>query len=197
MGLSISKEFVHAMGGVLQVESKESVGSCFYFDLPLEIVSHDKKFKDQEVSHIFSDNFDKPVQKKTVSAVESKTKEDEAEILLVEDNTVNQMVAKAMLESFHYKLSIANNGQEAVDMVKENSYDLILMDCQMPVLDGFEATKQIREIYPDIPIMAMTANAFKKTKQQCFDVGMNDFITKPITDDILNESILRLLKQAA
>ena len=195
LGLSISKEFVSAMGGELQVESKESVGSCFYFDLPLEIISPDEVFDNFDIENIMNGNFETQNYAAQVNRTK-KSSSGKLDILLVEDNAVNQMVAQAMLESFNYQVTIAKNGQEAVDAVKKQVFDLILMDCQMPVLDGFEATKQIRKIYPDLPIMAMTANAFKKTKQECFDVGMNDFITKPITDDMLNESILRLLKQA-
>ena len=112
-------------------------------------------------------------------------------ILVAEDNLVNQQLAIAMLESYGLTAEIANNGQEAVDMHTEEKYDLILMDCQMPVLGGEDATKKIRSYDSNTKIIAMTANAFKATKERCFEAGMNDFVTKPIVDDQLIDAIRR------
>ncbi|MBC86646.1 MAG: hypothetical protein CL677_05655 [Bdellovibrionaceae bacterium] len=117
----------------------------------------------------------------------------DSKLLLVEDNQINQMVAIAMLEANGFKADIAGNGKEAVEMMQGGGYSLILMDCQMPVMDGFEATKAIRQSHPNLPIIAMTANAFKKTKEECFDVGMNDFVTKPVDGDALAEVISKHL----
>lgn len=110
-------------------------------------------------------------------------------ILLVEDNLINQQVALAMLDVHGFKADTAVDGKQAVEMHLENKYELILMDCQMPVMDGFEATRLIREDDKDVLIFAMTANAFKKTMEQCLDAGMNDFITKPISDEALAQVI--------
>lgn len=116
-------------------------------------------------------------------------------ILLVEDNLVNQEVATTLLELGGYSYEIANNGEEALQSFNgdEGAFDMILMDCQMPLMDGFEATEKIRTQGSvrgkSIPIVAMTANAFRKTKERCFDCGMNDFITKPIDESVLFQII--------
>ena len=114
-------------------------------------------------------------------------------VLLVEDNIVNQQVAQAMLEANGFSIEIASNGREAVTVFSPGKFDVILMDCQMPIMDGFEATREIRKRDKGIKIIAMTANAFKQTKEKCFEVGMNDFVTKPITDEHLSEVIARNL----
>lgn len=116
-----------------------------------------------------------------------------ARILLVEDNLVNQQVAMAILELYGHQADLANHGKEAVALVQQNKYDLVLMDCQMPIMDGFEATKTIRKFDQHLCIIAMTANAFKQTKEKCFEVGMNDFVTKPVSDEQLAEVINRNL----
>ncbi len=105
-------------------------------------------------------------------------------VLLAEDNPVNQQVARAMLQNIGLRMELASNGQEAYQMVKNNHYDLVFMDCQMPVMDGYEATKLIREL-PDnrgnLSIVALTANALSDDRQKCLDVGMNDFLSKPFS----------------
>jgi PAS domain S-box-containing protein len=118
-------------------------------------------------------------------------------ILLVEDNPVNQMVAKSMLSKIGYEVVIANNGQEAVDEVKAGNVEMVLMDCHMPVMDGFEATRQIRD-YLDgrsLPIVAMTADASVSDRERCIASGMDDHIPKPIKLDTLQSTIESWLKQ--
>lgn len=105
-------------------------------------------------------------------------------ILLAEDNPVNQNVADAMLTNIGLQLDLATNGQEAYDMIQVRHYDLVFMDCQMPVMDGYEATRRIRQLPGDkrhVPIVALTANALSDDRQKCLDVGMNDFLSKPFT----------------
>ncbi len=116
-------------------------------------------------------------------------------VLLAEDNLVNQEVAKAMLTKLGVKTDIANNGQEATDMIQQNSYDIILMDCQMPVMDGFKATAAIRKKYDSttLPIIALTANASSEDRQNCLNAGMNDFLSKPYALDQLRQIIHRWL----
>jgi PAS domain S-box-containing protein len=113
-------------------------------------------------------------------------------ILLVEDNKVNQMVCLRILSRLDLTADLACNGQEALDLLEEQAYDLILMDCQMPVMDGFEATRQIRQRTDDkgaVPIIAITANALAGDREKCLQAGMSDYLAKPIKVDILRELI--------
>ncbi len=113
-------------------------------------------------------------------------------ILLAEDNLVNQEVAKAMLAKLGFKVDIANDGQQALDFINKQRYDIILMDCQMPVMDGFEATTQIRKQYGHtIPIVALTANATEDDRNHCIEAGMDDFLSKPYTLNQLNEVLTK------
>jgi PAS domain S-box-containing protein len=188
LGLAISKRLVNLMEGTIWVESLgqvggsppinwkpqsynplETQGSAFYFTITLLI--------NQMIN-----------QPQTVLAKEITIDEKFAEkfplrILLVEDNRVNQMVAKLMLKRLGYQISaIANNGLEAVQAVQNDSYDLILMDVQMPKMDGLAATKMIRQgLKSPVRIVAMTADAMPEDRQACLDAGMNDFISKPIS----------------
>ncbi|MBD3611976.1 MAG: response regulator [Hydrogenovibrio crunogenus] len=113
-------------------------------------------------------------------------------ILLVEDNLVNQKVALALLEKMGYQADVTANGQEALDTLAQTPYDLILMDCQMPVKDGYETTRAIRALdgpLSDIPIIAMTANAMAGDDEKCYEAGMNDYMTKPINSKLMAEKI--------
>jgi len=110
-------------------------------------------------------------------------------VLVVDDNSINRMVAKGYLKKNGHQIDFANNGKEAVDSVKNNHYDLILMDLQMPVMDGIAATKAIRDLPQadknSIPIVAMTANAMAEDRKNCYEAGMNDFLSKPIDKTML------------
>jgi len=122
------------------------------------------------------------------------SKKQNRHILIVDDIQTNILTAKALLGKLGYMTDQAKNGFEAVEKYKTNSYDLILMDCQMPVMDGFEASRQIRlnekKIKTDqVPIIAMTGNAFQSDQQKCFDAGMDDFIAKPVDPGILSQKI--------
>lgn len=115
-------------------------------------------------------------------------------ILLVEDNIINQEVAKGILEEFDCQIDIADNGQIALQMLKEKSYSGVIMDCQMPVMDGYETTRRIRNAESgnnniNIPIVAMTANTMSGDKEKCIEAGMNDFIAKPINIMTLHEKL--------
>lgn len=170
LGLSISKKIVELMKGKLQVESTEGQGSRFFFDILLSKT-------DSPISSPI-----KPSMTTTVS-VEGK------KLLLVEDNKINQLVAGKLLEKFGYAYDIAENGLQAVEKVTTNHYDAILMDCQMPVLDGFEATQRIRQLEQTgsqhRPIIGLTANALAGDREKCLACGMDDFTTKPIKLDEL------------
>jgi CheY-like chemotaxis protein/HPt (histidine-containing phosphotransfer) domain-containing protein len=119
-----------------------------------------------------------------------------ARILVVEDNTTNQFVAQRLLKGFGIQADITANGEEAIKALETLSYDLVFMDCQMPVLDGYDATKRIRDTHSNvldrnIPIIAMTANVLPGSKEKCLRAGMNDFIPKPVKSD----KVLQVLQQ--
>jgi len=117
---------------------------------------------------------------------------------LVEDNKTNQLVAKAILRKFSIISEIADNGKKALSLLEHTHYDLVLMDCQMPVMDGYEATKRIRELTSDInssdiPVVALTANAMRKDIEKCLSVGMNAHIAKPIIHSELEQALIKWL----
>jgi PAS domain S-box-containing protein len=179
LGLTISKQLVELMGGVINIESKVDVGTTFRFIINIPTTEAPNKTEDSNPKNNF--HFDCP-----------------EKILLVEDNRVNQKVACGSLKKMGLKVEVANNGQEALDMLVDNEYILILMDCQMPIMDGYDTTKNIRsgnyDIPIDIPIIAMTANAMEGDREFCLSVGMNDYISKPLSRDKLYDSLSQYIK---
>ena len=175
LGLAISKQLVEMMGGELQIQSEYGKGSEFFFTFWQTIVG-DTLMGD------FSKVCEESKEKKEMDVFSFTAPE--AKILIVEDNLINQEVAMALLEPFELQIEIANNGQEALDMVQQKKYDLVLMDHFMPVMDGVEATIKIRELegeyYQKLPILALTADAVQGVKEEFIKAGMNDFVSKPI-----------------
>jgi CheY-like chemotaxis protein len=119
-------------------------------------------------------------------------------VLLVEDHPVNQQVARRLLERLGLKVETAGHGAEALDRIKQNRYDLVLMDCQMPVLDGYSATRRLREqeqrdTIPRLPVIAMTAHAMAGDRERCLEAGMDDYLTKPLDRVLLSETLARWL----
>lgn len=176
LGLSIAKRLVMMMQGEIGFESKQDKGSTFWFTVKLEKCS--QKIVSPESAK------KKPVPDKKPFKMLS--------ILLAEDNEINQKIIQYSLTNAGYKVDIANNGQEAIDMYHAGNYDLVLMDVQMPILDGFEATVHIRNIESAIlngahrtPIVALTANAMKGDREKCLDVGMDEYLSKPFTPNDL------------
>ena len=163
LGLAISKQLVELMGGTISVSSTLGEGTVFNFNIILPEME-----QRPEVSAV---------------SVQEKSAELSADILLVEDNLVNQKVATAMIKKFGCNVTVAANGAEALKVIPDQRFDLIFMDCQMPIMDGFETTRAIRQMVGeirDIPIVAMTAHALKEDRQKCLDVGMDDYLAKPV-----------------
>jgi signal transduction histidine kinase/ligand-binding sensor domain-containing protein/CheY-like chemotaxis protein len=182
LGLAISKQLVELMGGKIGFTSKLNNGTTFWFTLDYQVQQVPKMKQDQANSLVPS------------SDRISDNRAEKSHVLLVEDNPVNQMVAKALLLKLGCAVDVAVNGQQAVDLLEKNYYDLVFMDMQMPVLDGIAATLLIRtksERNKNIPIVAMTANAMESSREQCFEAGMNDYISKPIS----KKSVIAALEQ--
>ncbi|MDG4813300.1 response regulator [Hydrogenovibrio sp. 3SP14C1] len=119
-------------------------------------------------------------------------------VLVVEDNLVNQKVAVALLAKMGYQADVSGNGQEALEALDKTAYDLILMDCQMPVKDGYETTRAIRKLespLSEIPVIAMTANAMAGDDEKCYEAGMDDYMTKPIDSKLMAEKIAVFAQQ--
>jgi len=177
LGLAIVSQLVHMMDGTLGVESVEGEGSVFWFSA------------DFQRSNEAPEQAEKNISVQQLPALNAK-------ILLVEDNEINQMVAQKMLEKIGLKAVLANNGVEALKALDEQFFDLVLMDCQMPEMDGFDATREIRRLDikslndKNLPIVAMTANVMSGDKERCLEVGMDDYISKPVQRDKL-ETVLR------
>lgn len=167
LGLSICKGLIEKMGGEIGFDSAEGLGSCFWFTLPF-IEPSESETRDLAMQQI---NEQKILEHKYNGA----------KILLVEDVQVNVFIINEMLTEFDCIIEHAENGMVAVQMAKDNDYDIILMDCQMPVMDGFEATKAIVKFDKKTPILALTANVLTEEKEKCYASGMVDFISKPVT----------------
>ncbi len=176
LGLAISKQLVEIMNGKIWAESEYTKGTAFNFFVLLN-----KKHQEAEegLTEKQTSSMD---QLKALTLEDYKSSVNGIRVLVAEDNRTNQAIVKAILKSAKVVADIANNGQEAVDALQKAQYDLVLMDMQMPVMDGYEATRTIRKKpeFASLPIIAMTAHAMKGDEQKCIDAGMNSYITKPI-----------------
>lgn len=182
LGLTISKELTELQGGDLHLETEEGKGTTFTVTLTFE-KGDETALNDAPTKAIDAD----------VAAIRG------AYVLLAEDNIVNQKVMQRFLERWDIKLKVVENGQDAVEAVKNEEFDLVLMDLQMPVMDGYEATSIIRElddpVKSKLPIIALTAAALKEVKEQVYDCGMDDFVTKPFNPADLQKAMVALIKR--
>jgi signal transduction histidine kinase/ActR/RegA family two-component response regulator len=170
LGLAISRELVQMQGGVLTVESTVGVGSTFRFRVPLEAA--------------MPDTVTVTAPQRTAAALTSSAR---TRVLIAEDNPINQRVAAELLRRRGYEIELVSNGAEAVERMENGTFDAILMDVQMPELDGLEATRKIRlnERLKDVPIIAMTAHAMNGDREICIRAGMDGYVAKPIQPDLL------------
>ena len=185
LGLTISRNLAQMMGGDIRVESEEGVGSSFHFQLRLPVANLTEAFgakKRQEADNAL------PRYDDAAHVLKGK------KVLLVEDNRVNQLLASHMLKKLGMPLDIANNGVEAIARLDDERYDVVLMDIQMPVMDGLEATRRIRQDarFAALPIVAMSAGVTLDEQEKCSAAGMTDFIGKPIDSTQLTQMLMRI-----
>ena len=180
LGLAITKKLVELQGGAISLESEAGKGSRFYFSLAYSV---------SQSIHLPG--------KEAIELLQDYNLTSNKRILLVEDYKVNQLVARKFFDRWNMEYDIAENGLEAIKLIQDNDYGLVLMDLQMPKMDGYEATKIIRTMndgaYAKLPIIALSASAMLEIKQRALDIGMNDFVCKPFKPKELYYTIAKFV----
>jgi CheY-like chemotaxis protein len=195
LGLVISRKLVEGMNGSMGVESELGQGSCFWFELPL--MQTERSVWNAPFDAVTKTAGDVPVSKTNPEHLGDKQSPSKSHgsdehpaspILLVEDHPINQKVATVLLQRMGYEVDLAEDGEKAVSAASKKLYAVILMDVQMPNMNGFDATRAIRSgggLNADTKIIALTANAMQSDKDACLSAGMNDFLTKPFSKEAL------------
>jgi len=167
LGLSIVKQLITLQNGKIEVKSTINAGSEFIATIPYSIILLATQVESGKINSIIANNFNS-----------------NAKILVAEDNIMNQLLLKYLFKNWGFKIVIAKDGKETINLISDNDYDLILLDIQMPIIDGYGVTKWIRETKKSsVPIIAMTAHIMPAEIQKCKDAGMNDYLTKPIDEE--------------
>ncbi|SDP39294.1 Signal transduction histidine kinase [Pseudomonas arsenicoxydans] len=174
LGLPIARTLAERMGGTLRAQSEEGVGSVFTLEIPLAL-------------------YKQSLPERLPRALSGDGHGEGRNVLLVEDNPVNQTVIETMLRSLGFTVSVANDGAQAVRSAESLIFEAILMDCRLPIIDGYEATRQIRQLpgCADLPIIALTANALQGDREACLSAGMNDYLAKPFKRTDLQQILQR------
>ena len=188
LGLAISRRLIELMGGRLDFSSEPGVGSRFWFTLPLV------KHRESEVDTVKVESI--PLLAESGAAAQAA-----ARVLVAEDNVVNQRLVKRMLEKMGHTVDIAVDGYQAVTLAMANRYDVVLMDCSMPEMDGYQATAEIRRLHQEgalraLPIIALTANALPEDRERCLAAGMDDYLSKPVAREDLRVMLDKYLSGA-
>lgn len=194
IGLSIVKDVVKDLGGAIDYHSSVGVGTQFVVKFPVKLVS--QQDDEPAAKNFLVENAEQAPLNQALLKNDARSDND---ILVVEDNPVNQKVLVGILKKLGYRTLVADNGEMALSLLAENSVDLILMDCQMPVMDGFAATQAIRALPPPkngIPIIAVTANAMSSDERRCLEAGMDAYMKKPVKKAELHEMIQNHLNSA-
>jgi len=176
LGLAITKRLIELHQSEINVHSELGKGTEFWFTILFELpnaqdASNRSKVPDSLMLNLHGMN-----------------------ILLVDDNKMNLLIAARFLKKWQANVDEAFDGREAVEMVKNKAYDLVIMDLQMPVMDGFEATSIIKSAYPQIPVIALTANAMPETQHKALASGMSDYLTKPFVPNVFFEKVSKFYK---
>ena len=180
LGLSIVKNLLELMGSRIQLDSELGKGSKFWFDLVLEVSTN-------EITGVAGE---------TVLSEDEYNSLENRQVLVVEDNKINQMITRKILEKRKIVCQVADNGMDAIKMVQENDFDVVLMDIHMPGISGIEATQEIRKFNPELPIIALTAVTIDENLDEFYRVGFNEIIPKPFKTEEFFEKIHRTLEQS-
>ena len=183
LGLAICRRILDLMGGEISLNSTVGEGSTFRFIVPVERAHRPQRPRQQSVPATTLPDPRKPA---------------DCRVLVAEDNEVNRMVTRRLIESLGYQVHSVEDGLGALDALDKESFDIVFMDCQMPNLDGYQATAQIRQRHtrPGVPIVALTASALKEDLERCLASGMNDYLSKPCSQRDLEIALNRWLPSA-